>query len=81
MFIGLVNYYRDMLSKHSHLLHLLTTTTLSKVKFKCTDVEKKAFDEIKHKDPCDTLLIYPKFIKRFDIRTDASDLWLSSVIR
>ena len=46
-FIGLVNYYRDMWGKRSHLLKPLTELTSKKVKFKWTHIEKKSFDEIK----------------------------------
>ena len=46
-FIGLVNYYRDMWAKQSHLLQPLTELTSNKLKFKCTDVGQKAFDENK----------------------------------
>ena len=64
----------------SHLLHPLTALTLPKVKFKWTDVEHKAFDEINRIVSHDTLLAYPDFNKRFDIHTDASDHQLGAVI-
>ena len=40
-FVGIVNNYKDMWSRQSHLLHPLTAITSNKAKFKCTDVEKK----------------------------------------
>ena len=43
-FIGLVNYYRDMWSKWSHLLHNLTALTSNNLKFKRTYIEQKVFD-------------------------------------
>ena len=46
--IGIVNYYKDMWAKRSHLLHHLTALTPNKVKFKWTDVEQKAFGKIKY---------------------------------
>ena len=62
-----------MWARQSHILHSLTSLTSPKVKFKWTDVEQKAFDEIKRTIARDTLLEYPDFIKCFDIHTDASD--------
>ena len=38
-FIGIVNYYRDMWAKQSHLLHHLTSLISHKVRFKWTDLE------------------------------------------
>ena len=46
--IDLVNYYKYMWVRRSHLLHPLTALTPSRLKFKWTDVEQKAFYEIKH---------------------------------
>ena len=46
-FIGLLNYYRDMWSRRSHLLQPLTALTPSKVRFKWTEMEQKVFDDIK----------------------------------
>ena len=80
MFIGIINYYRDMWARRSHLLHPLTTLTLPKVRFKWTDMEKKAFDEIKRTFVHDTLLSYSYFNRRFNIHMDASNHQLGSVI-
>ena len=38
-FIGLVNYYRDMRSRRSHMSARLTKITTNKVKFKWTKIE------------------------------------------
>ena len=46
-FKGAVNYYRDIWTRPSHLLHTLTALTPPKVKFKWNDVEQKAFYDIK----------------------------------
>ena len=69
--MALVNYYRDMWSKRSHLLHLFTSLTSKKVNFKWTVVEQKSFDEIKQTFACYNLLIDLDFSKHFDIYTDA----------
>ena len=45
-FVVLVNYYRDMWYRRSHLLQSLTALNTDKVKFKWTDIEHKSFEEI-----------------------------------
>ena len=50
------------------------------VKFKWTDVEQNAFDEIKRVMSTETLLAYPQFDKPFIVHTDASDTQLGAVI-
>ena len=70
-FIVIVNYYRDMWAKRSHLLHPLTSLMSQNMKFIWTDLEQKLFDDIKRDVHQDTLLTYPDFNKRFDIHTDA----------
>ena len=67
MFIGLVNYYRDMWSKRSPLLQTLTALTSKKVTFKCTFVEQKSFDEMKQIVACNKFLIHPDFNKHLGI--------------
>ena len=71
--IGLVNYYRDMLSIQSNLFQLLTKFTSKEVTFWWTAMEKNSFDEIKRVMSRDILLLYPDFNKWFDIHMDASD--------
>ena len=66
-FIDLVDYYRDMWEKRSHLLRPLTALTSKKVKLKWTFVEQKTFNEIKLIVTRGTLLIYMDFNKLFDI--------------
>ena len=69
-----------MWAKQSHILNPLTALTSPNVKIKWTDVEQKAFDEIKRTVAHDTLLAYTDFNKRFKIHMDASDHQLWAVI-
>ena len=78
--IGIVNYYRDMCSIRSHLLHPLTALTSNKVKFKWTDMEQRAFNYIKRSVHQYILLSYLDFNKRFYIHTDTSNFNLVEVI-
>ena len=79
-FVGSVNYSMGMWYKLSHLLQPLTELVSNKVKFKWTDVEQKAFSEIKQIVTHNILLIHPYFKKLFDIHTNASDSYLGAVI-
>ena len=58
-FIGVINYYHDMLPRCSHTLVPLTRLTYNKRKFNWTQVEQDAFDKIKLIMARDTLLTYP----------------------
>jgi hypothetical protein len=44
-FKGMVNYYRDMWPKRSHLLAPLSTLTLSQVKLKWSEEHQQSFDQ------------------------------------
>ena len=79
-FIGLINYYRDMWWHHSDRLTPLTRLTSTKVPFKWTEVEQKAFENMKKIISRDVYLTYPDFNKYFDIHMDASDLQLGACI-
>jgi hypothetical protein len=62
-FVGLINYYRDMWQKRSHMLAPLTGLVSPLVKYKWGPEKPKAFDEIKQKASKETLLAFPDFEK------------------
>ena len=61
MFIGLVNYYRDMWRKRAHTLATLEKICSTEVKFKWTDVENRSFIPMKKIVGSDVLLSCPYF--------------------
>ena len=79
-FLGMVNYYRDMWIRRSHILAPLNALNRKGVKWRWTEVEQKAFDDIKRVMSKETLLHYPDFNKPFEIHTDASHYQLGAVI-
>ena len=79
-FLGMVNFYRDMWPRRSEILAPLTALTSSSVKWKWTEVEERAFQEMKRVMARETLLAFPDFSKQFTIHTDASKTQLGSVI-
>ena len=58
----------------------LTKLTSKNVKFKWTDVEQKAFEEIKRHVAREVLLSYPNFDEEFVIHADASQTQLGGII-
>ena len=82
-FLGLVNHYRDMWKRRSHMLAPLTEVTKvpkgSKA-FKWGPEQDKAFQTVKQVISENVLLRFPDFQKPFDIHTDASDYQLGAVI-
>ena len=60
-FLGLVNYYRDMTVRRSHILAPLTKLTSKKVPFNWTKIHQEAFERIKLVISKETLLRYPDF--------------------
>ena len=81
-FLGMVNFYRDMWRRRSHVLAPLTKLVgkNSKTKFVWGTEQQNAFDEIKRAMSRETLLSFPDFSKEFHIYADASDYQLGSVI-
>jgi hypothetical protein len=79
-FLGMINYYRDMLQKKSHMLATLTVLVSPLVRYKWGEEQQGAFDEIKQKVSQETLLAFPDFEKEFHVYTDASNKHLGAVI-
>jgi RNase H-like domain found in reverse transcriptase/Reverse transcriptase (RNA-dependent DNA polymerase) len=79
-FIGMVNYYRDMWIRQSHILAPLAALTSKTAKWQWGEEEQKAFDTMKRVISKETLLAYPDFDKPFVIHTDASHTQLGAVI-
>ena len=80
----MVNFYRDMWKRRSHMITPLTELTSIKSKSKFVEIWSErhthAFNVIKEALARDVLLAYPDFSKPFHIHTDASDYQLGSVI-
>ena len=92
-FLGMVQYYRDLWEKRSHLIAPLTdligecgttkTTRKKKTKKKpwhWTTSHQEAFDNVKKTIARDVMLAYPNYDEVFEIYTDASTRQLGAVI-
>jgi hypothetical protein len=82
MFIGCINYYRDMWPSRAHILKPLTDHSGLKKRapIKWTDEMQKAFHIMRLLMAADALAAYPDHNKRFDVYTDASDFQLGACI-
>ena len=79
-FIVIVNYYRGMWDRRSHLLQPFNALTSNKLKLKWTDTEQKVFDDIKRAVAQDTLLAYTDFNKYFELHTHSRYYQLGAVV-
>ena len=75
--LGMVQYYRDMWPRRSHILAPLTDASSSKKKkLDWTKEMDKAFIQMKQIIAQETILALPDYDKPFQIYTDASDYQL-----
>ena len=79
-FIGVINYYRDMWVRRSHVLAPLAALTSKTTKWEWGPKQAKAFDMAKRIIAREVMLAYPDFTKPFVIHTDASHYQLGAVI-
>ena len=79
-FIGMVNYYRDMWIRRSHVLAPLASLTSKASKWVWGEEQQNAFDTMKKIISREALLAYPDFNEQFDIHMDASHTQLGAVI-
>jgi hypothetical protein len=80
--LGLVQYYRDMWQRRSHILTPLTEASSGPKgrKINWTDDLEQAFCNLKKMVSEETLLTYPDWTEPFTVHTDASDYQLGAVI-
>jgi transposase InsO family protein len=79
-FIGLVNFYRYMWRRRSHLLAPLAELAGKKTKYEWTTKHQEAFDAIEAAVSKDVLLSFPDYALPFDLYTDASDYQMGAVL-
>ena len=66
-FLGMINYYRDMWRRRSHVLAPLTKLVGSTAKYIWGEEQRKAFEEIKRVISEETMLSFPDFDKEFHV--------------
>jgi RNase H-like domain found in reverse transcriptase len=79
-FLGMINYYRAMWRKCSHLILPLAALSSKSVPFAWTEQCQKSFEDITKIVAQEVLLNYPNFSIPFDTFTDASEKQLGAVI-
>lgn len=79
-FLGMVNFYRDIWRKRSHILSPLTGLVGKTTKYIWKKEQQEAFEEMKRVISKQTLLNFPNFNEPFHVYTDASDYQLGAVI-
>ena len=79
-FIGVVNYYRNMVPRRSHTLAPLTKILSNKREFKWSKIKQYAFNVINQIVAHYTLFNYPSFNETFKIFTDDIDFQLGVFI-
>ena len=74
MFLGMVNFYRDMFPKRSHFLAPLNKLSTKKGKdWFWGATEQKEFEEAKKMLTVHATLAFPDFEQPFNMYTDVSD--------
>lgn len=78
--LGMVNYIRQSVRKHSQHTAILSDLLSDKQKFVWTDEHTQSFTALKKAIMEATMLSYPKFGEEFIIHTDSSKRQIGSVI-
>jgi trans-aconitate methyltransferase len=79
-FLGMINYYREMIRNKSALTSVFSALTSPKVPFKWTAEHSKVFHRIRDAIAQAVLLAYPDFKLPFHVYADASGKQLGGLI-
>ena len=91
-FLGMINFYRDVFKRRSHILSPLNDlaaaiakqkkgeTKKKRVAFKMLKVHLDAFKQAKEMIMNEAKLAFPDFTKPFHLYTDASDIQLGATL-
>jgi len=79
-FLGMINYYRDMWTRRSHILAPLHNLLRKGTRWSWNSEHQRAFNDIKRVTAKQTLLHYPNFNEPFEIYTYASLRQIGAVI-
>jgi RNase H-like domain found in reverse transcriptase/Reverse transcriptase (RNA-dependent DNA polymerase)/Integrase zinc binding domain len=78
--LGMVNYLRELIPRHSQYTALLSDLVSNKAKFVWTKQHQDAFEKLKAHVARVTMLSFPDYALVFEIYTDASKRQIGSVI-
>ena len=79
-FLGMLNYYRDMIPSKASICAPLNKLTSKNVPFNWTEAHRITFQKLKQAFAQAVLLAFPDFTKPFDVFADASGLQLGGLI-
>ena len=91
-FLSMINFYRDVFKRKSHILSPLNDLAAAtakpkkgekkktKVAFKISKVHLNAFKQAKEMIMTEAKLVFPDFSKSFHLYTDASDIQLIATL-
>ena len=79
-FLGMVNYYRDMWRRRSHVLAPLTALVSDAEPWRWGPEQQTAFDDAKRIVSSEAMLAFPDFSLPFHVYTDASKHQLGAVL-
>jgi hypothetical protein len=79
-FLGLSGYYRGFVRNYAAMNRTLTQLTKIDEKFMWTDLQQRAFDNLKADLTSDSVLAHPRFEQLFILSTDASDYPISTIL-
>ena len=81
LFVGLVNYYKDVWPRRAHFLDPLTDLCSIKRQFSWNDTHEHFFQQIKRLVAEDVMLRFPDHSLPFVIYTDAGNYQLGATIK